>query len=443
MIDRRDFLKMGGFAALGMGMNLAAPGIFQRSLLAGQGLTDKKMIFIFLRGGNDAANTVIPRGDSAYSPSLRPSLFIPESNAIDLNGFAQFHPALAPLMEIYQANDLAVLHRVGYEGQSQSHFDSQQFWETGQPDAVKQEEGMIYRKVLTTMNPAQHGFVAAGLSDAQLLSLRGDRALPVFRSAEDFTIDGSKERLRKFIGEPPTAPGGADGSGLLGLYGCDRDFPDRPYRELVYGAGESMVRSVRTVVRALREGEYKPSNGAEYPDSEFGDQLLEIALLMKRTPVRIMGVDLTGWDTHSGQGGLDGWHPYLLNELARGIQALHRDLQDQWQDLLIITMSEFGRTSDENGSQGTDHGYGGVMFAAGGGVTGGVYNCDPTTWADGDLLSQDERYIQMATDYRAVFAEVFTRHFADDPNLIEQFIPGYSKAAGANPAYFQPLEFIA
>jgi uncharacterized protein (DUF1501 family) len=165
-------------------------------------------------------------------------------------------------------------------------------------------------------------------------------------------------------------------------------------------------------------------------------------MLLKRTPVRVLGTNVGGWDTHTNQGGAQGYHSRILGSLAQGFQALYRDLQDQWQDLIVVTMTEFGRTSKENGSRGTDHAYACVVFVAGGGVKGGVYNCDASTWAAGDLFSQSERYVKRRTDYRAVFGEIFLRHFGDDLATLNQVIPGYSQAAAAQPQDFASLGFL-
>ena len=131
-----------------------------------------------------------------------------------------------------------------------------------------------------------------------------------------------------------------------------------------------------------------------------------------------------------------------MAELAAGIRALSLDLKSQWEDVLVVTQSEFGRTSKENGSNGTDHGAAGVMFAAGGGVNGGVYNCDSTTWSPGDMLADNGRYLPHTTDFRATFAEIIQRHFGEDPGAIEQVIPGYNAAAASDPSGFQHLGFL-
>ena len=187
--------------------------------------------------------------------------------------------------------------------------------------------------------------------------------------------------MQQFLGRLPTTAGGGDGRGLLGVAGGPRDSPSAPYRDLVYGTGLALADAMSISPTAVAQGPYIPENGAQYPASTFGGRLEQAAMLLKRT-------------------------------------------------------------SRENGSQGTDHAYATAVFVAGGAVRGGVYNCDAGTWAAGDLFSQSGRYIRYRTDYRAVFAEIFTRHFNDSPALLDRVIPGYSALAQASPAQFAPLGFL-
>ncbi|MDC0268235.1 DUF1501 domain-containing protein, partial [bacterium] len=433
-----------------LGLNMLTPALFRRRLQAGAIPRERKMIFIFQQGGNDGLNTLIPRGDTDYNTTTRPRLFIPEGQALDTgNGFAQLHPSLAPLMEIYNHSrlngqegpgNLAVIHRVGYDGQSRSHFDSQHYWQNGIPGDADREEGFIYRHIQQNfdLNHPDNSFVAAGLSSSQLVALKGQSMIPNFSRSRDFTFPSGN----KFLGTPPTVAGGKDGKGLMGLYGGAANRPFKPYRGLVHGAGQTLGRTMTVVQDALTQGAYEPANGAEYPDSSLGRKLTEAAMLMKRTPVKIIGLRRGGFDTHQRQGQLDGNHPNLLNELAQGIQALHRDLQSQWEDIVVVTMTEFGRTSKENGSSGTDHAESSVMFVAGGGVDGGIYNCDSTTWEENAMFSARDRYLGRKTDFRAVFAEIFQRHFGDDPATMDQIMPGYSIAQMDQPDDFQSLNFL-
>ena len=451
-MDRREFLKAGGLTALALGLSAFSPLGLTRRILADPAQGTKKLIFIFQRGGNDGVNTLIPRGDPDYNLTTRPTLFIGEDDAIDLgNGFAQLHPAMLPVMEIYNSTaltgvagpgNLAVLHRIGYQNQSQSHFDSQQYWETGVPGKGTVDEGMLYRQIARTMEPETNHVAGISMSSTQMVALKGSVPLPTISSVDSFSLGGTPAKVQKFLGSLPSTPQGTDGRGVLGAYGGARDFPAHPYRDLVYGTGLVLADAMQIVQDALSQGTYTPANGAVYPTGSFGTKLQQAAMLLKRTQARVLGINVGGWDTHTKQGGIQGTQAGLLQSVAQGFQALHRDLQDQWGDLIIVTMTEFGRTSKENGSLGTDHAYASVMFVAGGGVKGGVYNCGTGTWSAGDLFSQSSRYVKYRTDYRAVFGEIFTRHFGDDLALLNQVIPGYSEAEAAAPEAFAFLNFL-
>jgi len=450
---RREFLQAGSLTALGLGLNFLSPEITKDKVFAGaMNEEDTKLVFIFQRGGNDGVNTVIPYGDPEYNRANRPTLYIPQGNAINLgNNFARLHPRMLPMMEIYNhpnltgvngPGNLAIIHRVGYAGQSKSHFNSQQYWENGTPGDLAFEEGMIYRLVALTMNPLENNLAAATMSNSQMTALRGELPIPTIRDPQMFNFSGDSAKSGKLIGRLPSIPQGTDGQGLLGAYGGPRDFADKPYRDLVYNTGLALTNAMNIVQDAVAQGPYEPSGGAVYPNGNFGNRLSQIAMLLKRTPAQVLGVNIGGWDTHTNQGQINGRQGNLLAQVAQGFRALYRDLQEQWDKLIIITMTEFGRTSKENGSKGTDHGHACVMFAAGGRVQGGVYNCDESTWQAGDMLSASDRYVKRRTDYRAIFAEIFKRHFGNSEELIEQIIPDYSQAALDNPGDFEFLNFL-
>ena len=452
-MKRRELLKTGVCAGLTLGLHPFVTGMFGNKLLAGPPTNNKKLLFIFQRGGNDGINTVIPRSDPEYNQTNRPSLFIPEGQALDSgNGFAQLHPRLAPLMNVYNSTqlngtaglgNLAFLHRVGYEGQSLSHFDSQRFWENGAPTQPQLQEGMLYRLVDQTMDPVGNPLVAASLSSTRMQALQGPHPLATLGSLDNFEFAGSLAEVTKLLGRAPTSPRSAGGTGLRGLYSGPYDFPGKPYRELVYETGNILIDTVSSVRTVQDLGPYVPSGGADYDiGDEFGEQLQTAAMLFKRTEARVLGIDLPRWDTHIAQGQMVGLQGTLLEQLAKGFAALSSDLEEQWDNLLIITMTEFGRTSLENGSLGTDHAHACCILAAGGAVRGGVYNCDAATWAPGDMFSLRERYLAYRTDYRAVFGEIFRRHFGDDQETVERIIPGYAEAAAAEPDKFTYLDFL-
>ncbi len=448
--SRRQFIRRSGLFGGALAFH---PSLLNRSLHAAEPGDNKKLLFVFQRGGNDGINTVIPRGDSEYSAANRPSLYIPEGAGLDLgNGFAQLHPALAPLMNLYHSTqltgtagpgNLAVIHRVGYANQSRSHFDSQDYWEKGVPRDKSIKDGLFYRQLASTkdLKAVENAFIAASISGSQIDALQGAHPFPNFKEAEDFTFLGDDAESGKFLGEAPAA-GKPRGKGLRGLYSGPGGLPNARYAKLVRQTGQAMSTTLGTLKSAVDQGPYTPENGAIYPNGSFGDKLTEAAMLMKRTPVRVVGLNIGSFDTHSRQGQQNGKHADLLGDIAQGFEALYLDLQDQWEDLIIVTMTEFGRTSKENGGGGTDHAEASTMFVAGGGVNGGVYNCDSATWKDGDMFSKRGRYLARRTDFRAVFAEIFTKHFGDDPGLLDTIMPGYSEAADDIPSDFASLGIL-
>ncbi len=456
-INRREFFKSAAnITALTLGLNVFAPSIFKRKLLAAPPESGKKkLLFIFQRGGCDAINTVIPRGDAAYNRNLRPTLHIQEDEALWLdgsdpqypidaglqNGFAQLHPSLEPLMEVYQAGDLAILHRIGYKNQSRSHFDSQQFYENGTMNPIL-EEGMLYRQAAETLDLPNNRMAALAISGSQLVALKGATPIPNIPNLKTFKFGGTQAQTLKFLGRLPES--GNSGRGILGAYGGPKDSPTKPYRELVYQTG-LILSDVMNYIQAngINPDNYAPANGATYPsNSSFYYKAKQCAQLLKETPVQICGFNLGGWDTHTNQGRLTGAHPNLLYQVAHVIQSFYRDLRDQWDDVLVVTMTEFSRTSEENASRGTDHGEGIVMFLAGGSVKGGVYNCHASNWQEGDILSAKGRYLSHRTDFRAVFAEIFQKHFGDDLATLNRVIPDYNALAAANPAEYTQLGFL-
>lgn len=458
-LTRRSFLKSSGLLTWGaISANLFTPVLFNRNLYAGTESNNKRLIFIFQRGGNDGLNTLIPRGDAEYNATMRPTLFVPENLAINSgNGFAQFHPALQPFMEVYNNSaingltgpgNLAVIHRVGYSGQSRSHFDSEFYWETGMPGNDTLPEGMFYRHLNRTLNLSDpnNPLVAAALSSSQITALKGAKPIPNFTRAANFNLSGGAATATRFLGAVPGAPGAPNGKGLLGIYGGAHDESNKLYRALVHDTGKSLGATIGTL-QAASTTPYTPENGAVYPNTDLGRRLSEAAMLLKRTNVRVLGMNIGGFDTHTGQGQVTGQHPNLLANMAGCIQALHRDLQSMWNDVLIVTMTEFGRTSEENGSMGTDHAEASVVFAAGGAVRGGVYNCDATTWAPNQsgvspIYQTQGRYLSRRTDFRCIMGEIFSSYFGDGDSGLDEIMPGYTAAAAARPTDFARLNFI-
>ena len=304
------------------------------------------------------------------------------------------------------------------------------------------QEGAFYRFINRNydLKSKDNAFLAAALSGSQMVMFKGRNPLPNFSRSSDFAFRGSDEASAKLLGESPV--GNNKGSGLLGLYGSTAASPEKIYRPLVYETGELLGATMTTLQNAISAGDYQPTNGAEYPGGTFGRRLTEAAMLFKRTPVKFIGLNIGGWDTHAGQGQLYGRHGDLLTNLSTGIQALSRDLADQWEDMVVLTMTEFGRTSAENGSRGTDHAEASVMFAAGGPIKGGVYNCDADSWNEGAMFERRGRYLSRRTDFRSVMGEVFVNHFGESAQGLSEIFPGYEEAQADTPGDFAPLNFV-
>lgn len=436
-LNRRDFLKLG---ASGLALSTLAPvvrpGMLTQLVQAGT-IPDRKIFVIFLRGGNDGVNTVIPHGDSEYNTTNRPTLFIPDTTSLDLmNGFARLHPAMTGMHNQFLSGNVACLHRVGYPDQSRSHFNSQQYWENGEPGADALQEGWLYRYIVDQFDVDADPLTAASISNQLMLLFKGPQQLTHFPSIDSFdmTAPGSPDAT-KLLGE---LPGPDIGSGMLGWYG--QAGTGHGYDTLIKEAGTALGSALNALEMAgVDPATYVPANGACYPSQDdpcgfpagsfpFFAQVRDAAMLLKLTDLRIAGVEIGGWDTHANQAGT---HAALLSYISHAVETLSQDLASQWGDLLVLTCSEFGRTSKENGSVGTDHGESSVVFAAGGNVNGGVYNCDATTWANGDMLSTaNGRYVERSTDFRAVMGEALVKHMGLSLMDLDLVFPGYSSFAG-------------
>ncbi|MEM7263966.1 MAG: DUF1501 domain-containing protein [Planctomycetota bacterium] len=437
-LDRRTFLgATASGAALGFLSPLIGSPFLGRALAAGAGgTTARKMLVIFMRGGNDGINTCIPYGDPEYNQVNRPGIFIPDTQAIDLgNGFAALHPALGPLHELHLAGQLATVHRVAYANQSRSHFDSQHFWENAVPGDNELYEGWAYRQAIESYDLATQPLAAASVSDRMMMLFRGPTALPQISDLATYNLEVPGTSQSKLLGTSP-------GDGLLGWYD-KTSGSTHGHDALVASAGLSVGDTLSALGTAGTDpSTYVPENGATYPSADdpqgFGDnsfpffqKLRDAVILLKQTDLRLAGVELDGFDTHSNQGGPFGAQAALLAWIAHGIRSVSLDLGSAWDDTLVVTLSEFGRTSEQNGSGGTDHGEASCLFVAGGSVNGGVYNCDSTTWAPGDMFSTPNgRYVSHAIDFRAVLREVLDRHFNLTPGAINTVLPGIGGTAG-------------
>jgi uncharacterized protein (DUF1501 family) len=367
----------------------------------------KVLICLFQRGAADALNMVVPHGEAAYY-RLRPNIAVPRPTAsvanaaLDLDGFYGLHPSLAPLKELWRRGMLAPVHAVGSPSATRSHFDAQDYMESGTPDVKSTRDGWLnrYMAVKGTCDECKVSpFAAVAMTPQTPRILQGASATVAMNSLDQFAI----------------RTGGTQAERIEALYRTGSS-------DVVHAAGGDMFEAMK-VLRAANPQQYVPRNGAEYPRSPFGQHLRQIAQLIKAdVGLEIAFADVGGWDTHVNQGGATGQLANRLGDFANAIGALVTDLGDRMADVTIMTMSEFGRTVRQNGNAGTDHGHAGALFVIGGNVKGGKVHgrwpgLEPEQLYEG-------RDLALTTDFRAVFSEVAARHLG--AKRLDAVFPGYA-----------------
>ncbi|HET9798314.1 MAG TPA: DUF1501 domain-containing protein, partial [Gemmatimonadaceae bacterium] len=371
----------------------------------------KTLICLFQRGAADALNVVVPFGEAAYY-RLRPNLAIAApargagtAGAVDLDGFFGLHPALAPLEPLWKRGMLAPVHAVGSPSATRSHFDAQDYMESGTPDVKGTRDGWLNRYLAlrgTCEAGCVHGapspFRAVAMTAQTPRILEGPEPAIAMSSLEEFNV-----RAR-----------GTSAERLEALYHAGQ-------ADVVHAAGGEMFEAMR-ILRAADPQRYAPRNGARYPGSPFGQRLKQIAQLIRAdVGLEVAFADVGGWDTHVNQGSATGQLAGRLDDFARAIAALVADLDDRMADVAIMTMSEFGRTARQNGSGGTDHGHASALFVIGGEVKGGKVH---GRWPG---LEQEQlhegRDLALTTDFRSVFSEVAAKHLG--AKRLDALFPGY------------------
>ncbi len=403
MPSRRVFLKGSALAMFGVG---AMPAWLSRSCYGADSSSSgrkKILVAIFQRGAVDGLNMVVPFGEPRYY-ALRPSIAIPKpdgtaNSAVDLDGFFGLHPALAPLKPMFDAQHLAIVDAVGSPDPTRSHFDAQDYMESGTPGYKGAPDGWLNRALPTQSGPASP-LRAVSLGDSLARTLRGHNDAVAVRSLKDFQVHDA---------------GGA--ATFESMYEHSLDT-------MLHGTGKETFNAVR-MMQSIQKQTYTPANGANYPNGGFGRSLQQIAqLIQANVGVEVAFADIGGWDTHVNEVGGQPTNGQLANNLAQFGQALaafYQDLGDRMEDVTLVTMSEFGRTVKENGDRGTDHGHANVMFVLGGDVRGGKIYGEWPGLQEEQLY--DGRDLALTTDFRDVLGELVARHLGN-PNLKSVF-PGY------------------
>jgi len=369
------------------------------------------LIVVFQRGGMDGLAAVAPYFEGANYFDKKEFTAIPEPGAekggINLDGQFALHPSLGKFKELYDAGKLAVVHACGLTNHNRSHFDAEKLMEVGSPTNKGLGSGWIGRHIETSTNVNESPFRAVGIGSIVQTSLRGTGAFSALAlpSIRDFRLrigNGQSDRVEELLKSAynVTAP---------------TSFVEKQAK-LTFDTIETL--------RDISAQEYKPANGAEYPNTGFGRAMRSLAQLIKaEVGLEIGCVDIGGWDTHETQGTIGGSFDRQITELCNSIAALLKDLGTLSDNVTVVTMSEFGRRVEENDSKGTDHGHGNVMFVAGGGVNGGkVFGTWPGL-ADDKL---DDGDLVVTTDFRDVLTEIVDKRLLNP--LAAQVFPGLTPA---------------
>jgi uncharacterized protein (DUF1501 family) len=396
-ISRRYFLKSTGTA---LASYAAMPSFLLRTAMAqknaGRGKDNPIIIAIFQRGAADGISMVVPFGDKRYY-ELRPQIAIPapahnsDEAAIDLDGFFGLHPALASLKPIFNDNHLAIIHAVGSPDNTRSHFDAQDYMESGIPGNKSAADGWLNRYLEQNPEPKASPFRAVAIGATLPRSLTGTAQAIAMQRVSDFGIRGGAATAE-----------------------IEELFAD------VYKDTFDAVK----LLHSATSPQYTPTAGVEYPNSPFGRALQQIAQLIKSNiGLEVAFTDVGGWDTHANQGNSRGQLANRLKDFGDGLAAVYHDLNDRMENIVIMTMTEFGRAVRQNGSGGTDHGHASCLFLAGGPVRGGkVYGRWPG-------LAQEQlhegRDLALTTDFRNVFSEVLFKHLGakDTSPVFPNFTP--------------------
>ena len=402
MTSRRVFLKGSALAIFGTGV---IPSWLSRSVYAAETGNRRKKILvaIFQRGAVDGLNMVVPFGEQRYY-DLRPSIAIPKpdgtpGSAVDLDGFFGLHPSLSPLKPIFDAQHLAIVDAVGSPDPTRSHFDAQDYMESGTPGYKGTSDGWMNRalpKATGPLSPVRAVSLGSNLSR----TLRGHNDAVAMNSLNDFQVRDPKSAAT-----------------FESMYESSLDT-------VLHGTGKETFSAVK-IMQSVQKQSYTPANGAKYPNGRFGQSLLQIARLIKAdVGLEVAFADIGGWDTHVNEVGQQpalGQLANNLNDFGGSLAAFYQDLGDRMQDVTVVTMSEFGRTAKENGNRGTDHGHANAMFVMGGDVRGGKVYGDWPGLADEQLY--ENRDLALTTDFRDVLGELVSKHLGNT-NLKGVF-PGY------------------
>lgn len=405
-LTRRFFLQSSG--ALTVGLCLTPKRAWAGAKAAGSG---KTLVILFLRGGADGLNLVVPHGDAHYYKArgdfavAKPG---EENGALDLDGFFGLHPAAAPLGPLFKEGTACALHAIGHAKNTRSHFEEQDVWETGVVENTIRSDGWLNRHLATCEGK---GIVRAiSIGDALPRILRGKQQAVAVRGLEDLTLPPDEADAEK------------------ALAALERAYAKRgggEAEELLAKSGGQTVEAMKAL-RKIATQKYEPA--VKYPETDLARRFQEVARLIKAdVGLEVAEIDFGGWDTHQDQGTIGGPYEDLVRTMSGALAAFAADLEKRLDDVLVLTLSDFGRTVKPNGTNGTDHGWGNFMMALGGPVARAGGGKPRKTLADWPGLEPDrlyeERDLAHTRDFRDVLAEAVRGHLGND--RLDKILPGH------------------
>jgi uncharacterized protein (DUF1501 family) len=412
-MNRRYFIKSGGIALASFGLMTSTPTFLRRALAETvdkvTGGRRKTLIAIFQRGAVDGLNAVVPYGEHSYY-DLRPNIAIPKpdggaESVINLDGYFGLHPSLQSFKPLWDSKRLAIVHASGSPDSTRSHFDAQDYMESATPGVKSTQDGWLNRYLQSKADPQKSLFRAVSMTQNMPRAMQGRAPTLAISNLADFSIRA---------GQSSAAMQG----GFEAMY-------HQTVNDALHGTGRETFEAVN-YLKQVNPAQYKPENGANYPRTPFGNALLQIAQLIKAgVGLEVAFTDVGGWDTHVNEGNQQGQLSNLLRQFSTAIAALYTDLGQRMDDVVVLTMSEFGRTARENGNRGTDHGHANAMFVVGNSVRGGK------VYGDWPGLKSDQLYegrdLALTTDFRDVFGEIAGKHLG--ATNLKAVFPGYNGTA--------------
>jgi len=399
MVTRRGFIKAGGLALFGISLG-GLPNFLARAAETKKIIhpykRNKVLVCIFQRGAMDGLMAVTPFTDN-YLKTARPTLFMSAAKSnnpnplIDLDGRFGLHPAMKAFEPMFLEKRLAIVHGIGSPNNTRSHFDAQDYMESGTPFRKGTASGWLNRAVGLMGHEAATPFQAVSLTSSLPRSLYGDNPAVAISSLQDFAI-----QMR----------GNPSGANLAAR--SFEELYDQTSSSLLKETGKESFDAMKMLQKTDVKN-YRPANNAVYPNSPLGNSLKQIAQLIKmNVGMEVAFTESGGWDTHFNQGTANGVFARNVADLSNSIMAFWADLSAYQDDVTVMTMTEFGRTVRQNGTGGTDHGRASCNFILGNDINGGKVHGNVLPLAVENL--EDGRDLAVTTDFRSVFNEVATKH---------------------------------